>query len=128
MRTKAFGNKTNQKVLVVDDEEAIRSAYGGMLRKKGYEVDTADSGEAAIDMLKKTGYDLVLLDFKLLGMSGIETLSHIRKMKSDVKVLMMSGFFNDSSIDESSRLGVVECLRKPFSVETLAKTIHEALN
>jgi len=113
--------------LVVDDEAAIRQAYGDLLRKKGYEVETIESGERALEVIQETGYDLILLDIRLKGISGIETLQRLRKMKNDIKVIIMSGYISKSYVEESFRLGAVNCLHKPFSIETLAQNIHKAL-
>lgn len=115
------------KILLVDDAAAIREAYGGLLRKKGYAVETVETGEDALKELNSNQYDLVLLDLKLKGMDGIETLTRIRQRKNDIKVLVISAYLNDDFKDKTYRLGVHDCLEKPFSIDALTTSIRQAL-
>ena len=128
MGTANRGNGDAHKILLVDDAQAICEAYGGMLRKKGYYVDTVNSGEQAIQKIGDTPYDIVLLDLKLEGISGLETLQRIRSRNKDVKVLIMSAFLTESHIEQSYQLGVFNCIEKPFSIETLSLSIRQALS
>ena len=116
------------KILLVDDAAAIREAYGGLLRKKGYEVEAVETGEEALKELNKNRYDLILLDINLKGIDGIETLTRIRAMKNDIKVLISSAYLNDDCREKTYRLGVHDCIEKPFSVEALTTNIRQALS
>lgn len=122
------GNGGAHKILLVDDAQAICETYGGMLRKKGYYVDTVNSGEQAIQKIGDTPYDIVLLDIKLEGISGLETLQRIRSQNRDIKVVIMSAYLTESHIEQSYQLGVCNCIEKPFSIETLSMSIRQALS
>jgi len=81
-----------KKILVVDDEEAIRSLYKMELEDAGFEVETADSGSQALEKLETFKPDLVTLDIKMPGMSGLEVLSEIRKISKDLPVILCSAY------------------------------------
>jgi len=128
MGTANSGHDDTHKILMVDDAPAICETYGTVLRKKGYQVDTVNSGEQALRMIDERPYDIVLLDLMLEGISGIETLQRIRRINNDIKILIMSAYLTDASIEESYRLGASNCLEKPFSIETLSLSIRQALS
>ncbi len=81
-----------KKILVVDDEEAIRSLYKMELEDAGFEVETADSGSQALEKLETFKPDLVTLDIKMPGMSGLEVLSEIRKLSKDLPIILCSAY------------------------------------
>ena len=81
-----------KRILVVDDEEAIRSLYKMELEDAGFEVETADSGSQALEKLETFKPDLVTLDIKMPGMSGLEVLSEIRKISKDLPVILCSAY------------------------------------
>ncbi len=81
-----------KKILVVDDEEAIRSLYKMELEDAGFEVETADSGSQALEKLETFKPDLVTLDIKMPGMSGLEVLSEIRKISKDLPIILCSAY------------------------------------
>ncbi len=83
-----------KKILVVDDEENIRILFKLGLEEEGYEVNTASSGEEALEILKKEAFDLVTLDIKMPGMSGLETLQEIRNIFKDrhIPVILCTAF------------------------------------
>lgn len=81
-----------KKILVVDDEEAIRSLYKMELEDAGYLVETADSGSQALEKLETFHPDLVTLDIKMPGMNGLEVLGEIRKSYKDLPVILCSAY------------------------------------
>ncbi|MBW1784360.1 MAG: response regulator [Deltaproteobacteria bacterium] len=76
----------SKRILVIDDEEAVRKSFVLALEETGYQVDTAASGEEGIRLWKKNPYDLVFLDLKMPGMNGVETLRALRSMDSTVQI------------------------------------------
>jgi len=79
------------KILIVDDEEGIREALSGALTDEGYSVSSVESGEACLDLVRKTAFDVVLLDIWLPGIDGLETLEEIRSLENAPEVVMISG-------------------------------------
>lgn len=80
------------RLLVVDDEENIRFLFKEELEEEGYEVDLASSGLEALSKIKDSPYDLVVLDIKMPGMSGIQTLNEIKNINKDLPVILCSAY------------------------------------
>lgn len=116
-------------ILLVDDEEIIRSTVSGMLKSLGYDVIIAEDGEIGVEKFKEhhEKIDLVLLDMVMPNMSGKEAYIEMKKIKPDLKVLMSSGFIQDSRIQDSISLGISGFIQKPFPMNELGKKINEIL-
>ncbi|MFC1895737.1 response regulator [Thermodesulfobacteriota bacterium] len=121
----------SKRILVIDDEEAIRKSFLLALEDTGYQVDTAESGERGLELQKNTGYDLIFLDLKMPGLNGVETLRELRKMDGSVPVYIVTAFHGEfldqlKSVEEDG-IGF-EVLRKPIGADEivlLAKSILE---
>ena len=111
---------------MVDDEEQFRLTTSKILSRKGYETTMAGSGEEAIELLKKTPHDVVILDVKMPGMDGHEALSHIKKIDPDVQVIMLTGHGTIDSAKESLRQQAFDYLNKPCDIDLLASRIKDA--
>ncbi len=107
------------KILIVDDDEAISSLIKDFLTKKGYNAFTAKDGEEALEILKKEKPILVLLDVRLPGMDGIVVLKRIREMDDKVGVIMVTGIKDEEIFEEAKRLGAYEYIIKPFNLDYL---------
>src|SRR5579875_2423890 len=79
----------NQKILIIDDEAALRETLEALLTLEGYQVDSAANGEAGVEKIDRNAYDLVLLDLALPGKNGIEILGVIRERHPDLPVIMI---------------------------------------
>ena len=94
------------KVLVVDDEAPIRELFNDLLKKENCIVKSAATGEEALTKINGEDFDIVLLDIKLPGISGLETLKQIRASKPNLIVIMITGFgYDDDLIKKSQELG-----------------------
>jgi DNA-binding response OmpR family regulator len=102
-------------VLVVDDEPVVLDVLTRALKKGGYPVTTAASGEAAIDALKKEQFGAVLTDKNLPGKNGLEIIKEARRLYPYCACLLMTGYANTESVVEAMRLGANDYLEKPFS-------------
>jgi len=91
----------NIRVLMVDDEEQFRSTTSKTLTRRGFDTTVAESGEAAVKILKESEQDVVVLDVKMPGMDGHEALREIRKIDPHVKVIMLTGHGTMASAKES---------------------------
>ncbi len=91
------------KVLVVDDETPVRELFSELLQREGCSVKTATSGEEAVPVVQAEDFDVVLLDIKLGGMSGLETLKKIKEVKPHFSVIMITGFGYDEQLIAKSR-------------------------
>ncbi len=112
----------SKRILVIDDEEAIRTSFTLVLGDAGFEVDTAESGEKGLQMKKDAEYDLIFLDLKMPGINGVETLRRIRKTDKKVPIYIFTAFhkefFEELKIARKEGLGF-EVLRKPSSVDLI---------
>ena len=113
------------KVLMVDDEAQFRETTERILTRRGFETLLAGSGEEAIDKLRKNP-DVVVLDIKLPGMDGHETLREIKNRKPDLPVIMLTGHAALPSAMEAREKGAYDYLTKPCDIDTLATKIIEA--
>lgn len=114
-------------ILVVDDEFDIRDMLDLGLSLDGYRVLTAAGGEQAIAIARQERIDLLITDFKMPGMNGIETASRIREIAAGVPVVVITGYLTPSTEKECGALGGVRLVRKPFELETLTAVIEAAI-
>lgn len=113
-------------VLLVDDEERFRTTLGKMLSAQGLEVETAASGEEALEKLKGKPFDVVLLDIRMPGMGGIAALSAIKAADPLVEVIALSGHASLDAAVELIKRGAYDYLLKPCPVEEVLAKIESA--
>lgn len=114
-------------VMVVDDEEGIRSTLSGIFEDEGYETVTASSGEEAVRLARETQPDIVLLDIWLSGMDGIQTLEELLGRSPGLAVIIISGHANIELAVKATRIGAYDILEKPLSMEKVLLTVRRAL-
>jgi DNA-binding NtrC family response regulator len=115
-------------ILVVDDEDALRTVLSSELMNEGYDVRTAADGDEAITELGKSPYDLVLLDIKMPRMNGFEVLKFIKEKYGKTKVVMLTGFADLKNAIESKKLGADDFVSKPYDLVDLLTTIERVLS
>ncbi|MBW6461265.1 MAG: sigma-54 dependent transcriptional regulator [Bacteroidales bacterium] len=115
------------KILVVDDERSIRNTLREILEYEKYDVSDAESGMAALELLKQSEYDVILLDIKMPQMDGIEVLEHILK-DYDTPVIMISGHGTIETAVEAIKKGAFDYIAKPLDLNRLLVTIRNALD
>lgn len=111
---------------MVDDEEQFRATTSKILTRRGYETTVAESGEEAIEILKKSPQDVVVLDIRMPGMDGLDALAQIKKIGPDVRVIMLTGHGGGESAKESLEHGAFDYLNKPCDIELLSLKINDA--
>ncbi len=115
-------------ILIVDDEESIRQALGGILADEGYDVLTEGSGEDALKIVGDELPDLVLLDIWLPGIDGIETLKTVKSRYPQIPVVMMSGHGTIETAVKATKLGAFDFIEKPLSLEKVMLVVNHALD
>jgi two-component system response regulator (stage 0 sporulation protein F) len=93
----------SHKVLLVDDEVAVRDLFNDLLKKEKYSVKCVATGEEALELIKNENFDVVLLDIKLTGMSGVEVLQKIKEIKPEIVIIMITGFGYDEDLIAKTR-------------------------
>jgi len=115
------------RILIVDDEPGVRTALSGILRDEGYQVDAVESGEACMDRVTRSPFDVILLDVWLPGADGIATLTRLRERQVDAEVVMISGHGNIESAVRAIKLGAFDFIEKPLSLEKTTLIVRNAL-
>ena len=115
------------KLLVVDDEESLRITTAAIFEKEGYIVDTASSGDEAIDLLSKTEYDLVLTDLHMEGGDGLSVLNQIRRHAPLTISVVLTGFASVESAIAALQEGAYDYLIKPCDIESMKHTIRRGV-
>ncbi|NJB68838.1 DNA-binding NtrC family response regulator [Desulfobaculum xiamenense] len=114
-------------ILIVDDEVAFVDAIARRLDKRGFDIVSAHSGDEALNALAANDkVDVVILDVKMPGMDGIETLKEIRRQFPLVEVIMLTGHGTVESAIEGMKLGAFDFLLKPSDIEELTAKVAEA--
>lgn len=115
-------------ILVVDDNEDMCQIISDVLKAEGYMVGIACDGESALNELKKKTYDLMVLDYKLFDMSGLEVLEELKGITPPLYTIMISAYGSESVKARAHELEVYDFFDKPFDVNVLLKTIKKALS
>lgn len=112
-------------ILVVDDEMGPRESLR-MILKPLYDVHTACNGQEALQFIDSAEVDLVTLDLKMPGLSGIEVLREIKKLKNDVEVVIITGYGTLANAQEAIRFGAVDFISKPFNVADIISIVSKS--
>jgi EAL domain-containing protein (putative c-di-GMP-specific phosphodiesterase class I) len=115
------------RVLLADDDDALREVYATILSEAGHEVETARDGRAAMDLIWKNAYDVVLSDISMPGMTGVQVLRAVRQRDLDVPVVLMTGNPMLETAIQAIEHGALGYLLKPVIRDTLLRTVDEAL-
>ena len=117
------------KVLVADDEEGVRTVSKGMLEALGFEVLLAADGEEAVEVYRQHADEVVvvLLDLTMPKLSGERAFSELRRIRSDVKAILMSGYNEQETTHRFAGKGLAGFIQKPFRIATLRERIRAVL-
>jgi len=119
--------RVNEKILLVDDEEALLETLRSILELDGYQVVTAASGEEAVQAMERTSFDLILTDLKMKGISGLDVLAHAETLWPRPVTILLTGYASLESAVEALNRGAYAYLVKPFGIEGLKASIRQGL-
>src|SRR5437764_697982 len=117
----------SMRVLIVDDEEVLRDVLEVVLRREGFDVVLASSGEEALNVLDTEDVDLMILDVMLPGISGIDTLRAVRISNPNLPVVVITAFSSIDGAIEAMKHGAFHYIPKPFKNEEVILTVNKAL-
>jgi DNA-binding response OmpR family regulator len=117
----------NGKILIVDDEEAVRFFTADGLARAGWQTREADSGEAAIAAMENSPSDVLLLDLRMAGMDGLTVMRQTKERWPDTMIIIMTAYASLDSAIEAVRQGAFDYLRKPCSVDNILACANRAL-
>ncbi|TGE33960.1 response regulator [Desulfosporosinus sp. Sb-LF] len=116
------------KILIVDDQLGVRCLLFETFQEDQHEVEMAADGAEALQLLKTFEPDLVLMDMKMPGMNGIETLRKMRDLDHRVGVIMMTAYGDAQNMEQAKDLGILHYMGKPFDLFELRKRVKEILS
>ncbi len=115
------------RVIVVDDNRDLGMLTSEILVEKGFRVNIAFDGETALKRIKQEPYDVMILDYRLPGISGLMVLEKIHQIRPNLKTIMISAFGDDSARSRAKELRAYAFLDKPFDIDGLVKVVKKAL-
>jgi len=115
------------KILIVDDELSVRTSLKEWFLEEGFTVETAESGEDALNKMHTGPYDLILLDIKMPGMDGITLQKKIKEIDEDAIIIIMTAYASVDTAVEALKLGAFDYVTKPFDPDDLSQLIRNAL-
>ncbi|MCU0452882.1 MAG: response regulator [Bacteroidetes bacterium] len=115
------------RILVVDDEDALRTVLSSELEGEGYHVRSAADGQEALNILGDQEFDLILLDIKMPNVDGFEVLKFVKERQAKTKVVMLTGFADLKNAIESKKLGAEDFVSKPYDLVDLLTTVERVL-
>jgi DNA-binding NtrC family response regulator len=118
---------SKKKILIVDDAGPVVVLCVNVLQALGYAVKGANRGETAIELMRKEPFDLMVLDYKMPGMSGFEVFEQARALHPNMAVVLVTGHGTTEIINEANRLGFHAILLKPFTSDELRGTVEKVL-
>ena len=119
--------RDNARVLITDDDQNIRWMLSLLLRSEGIEVIEAENGLVALSLVRQGNIDLMLLDLKMPGMTGLEVLHEVRKLDVGLPVVLITGFGTNEDAMIAGREGIRGFLTKPFKNDEIILTVRMAL-
>lgn len=114
------------RLLLTDDEERFRTTLAKRLSEKGYEVADVGSGNEALGYISENGVDVIVLDIKMPGMDGIETLRQLKNIDPGIEVVLLTGHGTVETAIEGMRTGAYDYLMKPCEIDELMEKINGA--
>ncbi|MDQ7836617.1 MAG: sigma-54 dependent transcriptional regulator [Humidesulfovibrio sp.] len=114
-------------ILIVDDDAQLRQSFGRILEADGFEVRTAASGESGVDEVARLAPDLVVMDVRMTGITGIEAMQRMRAKAPNLPVIIMTAYGGTETAIEATKLGAFDYILKPFDIPDILRLIHQAL-
>ena len=115
------------RILVVDDDESIRTVLATVLEEKGYTVDTAGSGNEGIEKTKTSFYNLALVDIRLPDMEGTQVLAKMKETAPEIRKIIITGYPSVQNAVDALNKGAHAYIMKPFDMDNVLRTIEEQL-
>ena len=120
-------NQPRLRILIVDDAGPVVVLCVNVLQALGYAVKGANRGETAVELLRKERFDLMVLDYKMPGMTGFDVYQQAKGLYPDIAVVLVTGHGSPEVVTEANRMGFDSILLKPFTSEELRGTVEKVL-
>src|SRR3989449_10253771 len=117
----------SERILIADDDEVSRQLFAETLEQEGYRVDRAQSGDEALSLLRDELYELLIIDVRMPGMTGLEVTRILHEKNSSLPIIVMTAFCSIETAIEAIHEGAFDFISKPMNLEELKKTVSRAL-
>ncbi len=115
------------RILIIDDDDALRKSFHKLLTEEGYEAESAASGEAGLKIIRRSMPDLVIADMQLPGMNGFEIFKAIHAIEPRLPVIIMTAYGTTESAIEATKMGAFDYILKPFEIPDMLSVIGQSL-
>lgn len=122
-----FEKLKEMKVLFIDDDEWIRNSLSLYFKHEGCHLMALESAEEGLDELKRQNYDIIICDYSLPGMNGLEFFKHIHKSQPDVLKILITAYSNEQVIHEAIKTGVHDFIKKPLMFEIIEDSLSRLI-
>jgi YesN/AraC family two-component response regulator len=120
-------NQQSTHILVADDEAIVLSLISDALEDEGFVVESASSGAEALELIRKSPFDLIISDIRMPGMSGIDMVAHARELQPGVGVIFMTGYADLNSAKNAIKQGAFDYIMKPFELSEMRQAVKNAI-
>jgi DNA-binding NtrC family response regulator len=111
------------KILLIDDDEWIRDSLAMFMEAEGCHLKACESAEEALDAINRQPYDIIIADYRLPGMNGLEFLKKIAVSRPQAIRILMTAYSNEGIVSEAGRVGIQDLIEKPFTTRTIEKSL-----
>ena len=120
-----FSKLRQMKILLIDDDEWIRDSLGLYFEGEGCHLLAVETGEEGMEAFKKQNYDIVMVDYRLPGMDGLEFLKRIQKTKTHAMKVLITAYRNEEVVSEAVNMGIHDFIEKPFTIKTIEESLSK---
>ena len=118
-----FKKLRKMKVLLIDDDEWIRDSLSVYFESEGCHLKTLETAEEGLEALKRQAYDIIMIDYKLPGMDGLEFLKRIKEAHPNAMKILISAYGNKEIVSEATTMGIHDFIEKPFTTRTVEDSL-----
>jgi len=118
-----FSKLRNMKILLIDDDEWIRDSLSIFFEAEGCRIVSVETAEEGLEALRSQDYDIIITDYKLPGMDGIEFLKQIQRSQKNAKKVLITAYKSELVVEEAKKAGVQHLIAKPFTSETIEASL-----
>jgi len=123
-----FVQLKKMKLLLIDDDEWIRDSMRLFFESEGCDLETLETAEEALERIEKQPFDIIISDFRLPGMDGIELFKRTQNSCRSTLKILITAYMNEKVLSAAKRVGIHDMIEKPFKTETIEKSLYKLLN
>ena len=122
-----FKKLKGMEIMLIDDDEWIRDSLCIFFESEGCHITALETAEEGMEAIKKHDYDILVTDYRLPGMDGLEFLRHVRGTQPHIMTILITAYKSEDIVSEAIKLGVQDFIDKPFTTETIEKSLIQLL-